>query len=600
MAVGVLLIIICVVLLGEPLYVLIGGIAAYLLLASGEVSSFDGLTGIVELTRKLSDNEILLAVPFFVVSGAIMSEGDIARRLIRVANSVFSRLPGGLAVSSVAACAFFAAISGSSPVTVIAIGSVMFPALVAQRYSERFASGLVTTSGSLGILIPPSIPMLIYAIVDPMELENPPGYSIGGDEGLGVVELFIAGIGPGLFIAFLLGSYSVIYGLRAKIPTIPFNAKEFVAAIKDGFWALMLPVLILGGIYSGIFTPTQAAAVSVIYALVVEVWIHRSLTLRDLPRILSESTVLIGSLLIILALAQGLNEYFELAGVAEWAVAKLEEYELSAAAFLLMVNVLLLFVGMFMDILSAILILVPLLSPIAYSLGIHPIHMAIVFIVNLEIGYMTPPVGLNLFVASTIFKRSIGEMIRSVLPTVGVMFVGLMFITYIPSIALGPVSWAKGGSLYVPFPERRIPMDDLNVRESIDFLSGIAEREEAAGSNGNAPAEAAAPAEPARAMTMAELMAQNQSNLEDEATANAEYTGTGEMLDHFRLVYSRRIRLRDLSLVRDGTLRVEDVAPGEAVPGEELVEDEGSEADSNRDEDGRGDEGQEPGEGSGI
>jgi C4-dicarboxylate transporter DctM subunit len=377
---------------------------------------------------------------------------------------------------------------------------------------------------------------------------------------------------PGLFIAFLLGGYAVLYGLRAKVPTIPFNGKEFLAAARDGFWALMLPVLILGGIYSGIFTPTQAAAVSVIYALVVEVWIHRSLTLRDLPRILSESTVLIGSLLIILALAQGLNEYFELAGVAEWAVAKLEEYELSAAAFLLMVNVLLLVVGMFMDILSAILILVPLLSPIGFSLGIHPIHLAIVFIVNLEIGYMTPPVGLNLFVASTIFKRSIGEMIRAVLPTVGVMLIGLLVITYVPSIALGPVSWFKGGSLYVPFPERRIPMEELGIRESIDFLSGVAEREEAAEAEGDAPeapAAAAPPAEPGRAMTMAELMAQNQANLEEEATNSAEYTGTGEMLDHFRLVHSRRIRLRDLSLVRDGTLRVDEVAPGEAVPGEE-------------------------------
>lgn len=572
MAIGVLLIIAIVVLLGEPLYVLIGGIAAYLLLASGEVAGFSGLTGIVELTRKLSDNEILLAIPFFVISGAFMSEGDIARRLIAVARSAFGFMPGGLAVSAVAACAFFAAISGSSPVTVIAIGSIMYPALVRERYSERFSAGLVTTAGSLGILIPPSIPMLIYAIVDPTELEDPINYSIANDDsGLGIVELFLAGVGPGLFIALLLSGFAVAYGINMKAPTEPFSAKGFGEAAKSGVWSLMLPVIILGGIYSGIFTPTQAAAVSVIYALVVEVWIHRSLTLRDLPRILSESTVLIGSLLIIIALAQGLNEYFELAQVAERAVDKLIELELSAAAFLLMVNLLLLVVGMFMDIISAILILVPLLSPIAYELGIHPIHLAIVFIVNLEIGYLTPPVGLNLFVASTLFRKSIGEIVRSVAPFVGVMLVALMFITYVPTIALGPVSLFKGGSFWVPFPERHIPLHTLEVREAVDFLSSLAEEEEAAEGSGASDAgsagadSAAAAAPPDRPLTMAELMAQNQANLEAEATSDSAYEGTDALRDHYRLVYARRVRLRDLSLVRDGTLDVAPVAPGEGM-----------------------------------
>jgi C4-dicarboxylate transporter DctM subunit len=567
MTLGILLILVVVIVLGEPLYVLIGAIAAYLLLASGEVPTWEGLTTIVELTRKLSDNEILLAIPFFVLSGAIMSEGDIARRLIRVANAIFARVPGGLAISAVAACAFFAAISGSSPVTVIAIGSIMYPALVKERYSERFSSGLVTTAGSLGILIPPSIPMLIYAIVDPMELEDPANYEIArAGQGLGVTELFIAGIGPGLFIAALLGGYSLIYGVRLGVTAKAFDMAELRNAISDGFWALMLPVIILGGIYSGQFTPTQAAAVSVVYAVVVELWIHRSLTLRDLPRVLSDSTVLIGSLLIIMALAQGLNKYFELAGVAEAAVEWLTEMELSAAAFLLFVNVLLLVVGMFMDILSAILILVPLLSPIGYSLGIHPIHLAIVFIVNLEIGYMTPPVGLNLFVGSTIFKKSIGEMVRAVLPFVGVMLIGLIAITYVPTITLGPLSALNGNSFVVGFPERRIPMRELHVRESLDFLSGLAEAEEEEPADG--AAEAAPPArDPGRPLTMAELMAQNQANLEQQALSEGEYSGTGEMLAHFRLVHTRRVRLRDLSLVRDGTLQVEYVPPGAEIVG---------------------------------
>jgi C4-dicarboxylate transporter DctM subunit len=546
MMLGVLALLVVCILLGEPLYVLIGAIAAWLLLSSGQYGTFAELTSIVELTRKLSDNEVLLAIPFFVLSGALMAQGDIARRLIATARAVFGWLPGGLAVSSVAACIFFAAISGSSPVTVIAIGSIMYPAMIKEGFSERFSGGLVTSAGSLGILIPPSIPMIVYAIIDPMELEDPPNYNIDADgTGLGLVELFLAGVGPGILIGGILAIYGIYTGFRTAGTRSDFAFEEVLRSFRQGFWSLMLPVIILGGIYSGVFTPTQAAAVSVIYALIVEVWVHRSLQVNDLPRILGESTVLIGSLLIILALAQGFNKYLELAGVAEEAVEFLLEWELSPLVFLLLVNLLLLVVGAFMDILSAILILVPLLSPIAFQLGIHPIHLAVIFIVNLEIGYLTPPLGLNLFVASTIFRKSIGEVVRSMLPFIGLMIIGLLMVTYIPAISLGPVALYRGSDPAVGFPERHVGMKTAELPEALKFLSGVAAQyEDADEEEDDAPP-------PDRPLTMAELLEQNRRNMERDAMNELAYDTLEELLGDYTAVYSRRTRLRDLTALRE-------------------------------------------------
>ncbi len=599
----VILFVIAVVTLGEPLYVLIGGVAAILLSAefgAGQelslVENLDNLKIIIEMTRRLSDNEVLLAIPFFVISGAIMSEGDIATRLIQFAQAAFAKVPGGLAVSAVFACIFFAAISGSSPVTVIAIGSVMFPAMVKEGYSERFAAGLVTSAGSLGILIPPSIPMILYAIIDPTAFADPSNYELAADAtGSGLVELFLAGVGPGLVIGVILAGYSVFEGRKVggageKVSSVtrlrhafvdigravaaPFYAsvamvlamtRDVVEAVSratprdrsayaekvtdafyHGFWALMLPVVILGGIYAGIFTPTQAAAVSVVYALVVEFFIHRSITWWDIPRTLGDSAVLIGALLIIIALAQGFNKYLELAQVAEGALAILNEWQLSPVAFLLIVNLLLLVVGCFMDILSAILILVPLISPIAFQLGIHPMHLAIVFIVNLEIGYLTPPLGLNLFVASTMFNKSLGEMIRAVMPFTVLMLVGLMMITYIPTISLGLVSAKNGHAFYVPFPENHVALHGLETNEAIALLGGVAEREE------ELAAEEPEVEEPPRVLTMEEIMAGGQAALEEEAMNSLLYETPESLLSDYRLVYSGRVRLADLALFRDG------------------------------------------------
>jgi C4-dicarboxylate transporter DctM subunit len=504
---GILLIVVLGVLLGQPLYVIIGALTLYLLYFGGIFTEFALLASLIEQTRSLADKEVLLAIPFFVLSGAVMTEGDIAKRLIAFADALFGALPGGLAISAVFGCAFFAAISGSSPVTVIAIGSIMYPALTAAGYPERFSTGLLSSAGSLGILIPPSIPMIIYAIVEPRALRDPPGYQVTsfGANDAGVNDLFVAGLIPGAMIALIFAVHSFRMGLirgiggqqesgKARpwgryvgffvgLPLLAVLGPALGAAIsapaqadtrtkllsatgidfvtlwqtfRDGFWALFLPVLILGGIYSGTFTPTQAAAVAVVYAVVVEFFIHRSLTLEDIPRIFTESVVLMGALFVIIALALGFNMYLDRAKIPEHAVEWILSMDLSIYTFLILVNILLLIVGCFMDILSAILILVPLLSPIAFGLGIHPVHLAIVFIVNLEIGYLTPPIGLNLFVASSLFKKGIGEVIRAVAPFIALMMACLMLVTYIPSLSLGLVAMSKGQSPYVTFQDPRV------------------------------------------------------------------------------------------------------------------------------------------------
>jgi C4-dicarboxylate transporter DctM subunit len=325
---------------------------------------------------------------------------------------------------------------------VITIGGVMYPALIKAKYPEQFSAGLLTSAGTLGIIIPPSIPMIVYAIF------------ASGTQVIQVEDLFLAGIGPGFLIGGFLALYCLFNGLlRGE----KFHKSElnFVETLIDGFWSLMLPVIILGGIYTGIFTATEAAAISVVYSLIVEIYIHRSLTLKDLVPVIGESTVLMGSLLIILTMAVGLNDLLAELELPEKAVAWIKQHELTPTTFMLYLNVFLLIVGCFMDIMSAIMILVPLITPMAVSYGIDPIHLGIVFIVNLELGYLTPPMGLNLFVASSLFKKSMGEMIKSVLPFILILFIALMTITYMPTIALGPVNYIKNRPVYVPFPSEQ-------------------------------------------------------------------------------------------------------------------------------------------------
>ena len=594
--------------LGQPLYVILAAVTGVLLLVGTNVySDFEQLDILVEMTRQLSDQEVLLAIPFFVISGAIMSVGDISRRLVNFATVGFRGVPGALSVSAVIGCIFFAALSGSTAVTVIAIGSIVYPSMVANRYSQNFSTGILASAGSLGILIPPSIPMIVYSIVDPHGLMDPPQYSIAkAGQQTGLVDLFLAGVGPGIFIGFIFVIASIIYGAQLERPdgqkvtvvqqlgilfsglakfflrlpvmgaiivtgfwlvvllwarfakTVPAWMergtwlRDFVETFWESFWALLLPAIILGGIYSGVFTPTEAACVSVVYALVVELFIYRSFKLPKIPAVLAESTVLIGSLLIILAVAQGFNRYLEDAAIPNQLVAFILDKQLSTVAFLMVVNIMLLIVGCFMDLMSAVLIFVPLISPVAYQLGIHPLHLAIIFMVNLEIGYLTPPLGLNLFVSSTIFKRSMGDVIKSVLPFIGMMMIGLVAVTYVPTISLGPVSWANGNDFYVPFPERKLPMKALETSEAVQLLARFAPTDDEderpdAGPTAQEQAEAAAGG---RALTMAELTMLAMAAEDEDAVNALSYDSLEDLLADYGRVFRRETTLRNLEASR--------------------------------------------------
>jgi C4-dicarboxylate transporter DctM subunit len=445
----ILLTLVGLILAGVPLFVVIGGVTVACFAVFPQLgfdnwaTSFDSFTKNFNMLEKmvaLADEPTLVAIPFFMIAGAIMSRGAIAQRLVGIANAMFGWLPGGLAVSAVVACMFFAAISGSSPVTVITIGGVMFPALVAKGYSERFSLGLVTSAGSLGIIIPPSIPMIIYAIFASAE-----GVRVS------IEDLFIAGIGPGILIGLCLALYCVVSGRHVERD--PFSWAKLGEAVRDGLWSLTLPLFILGGIYIGVFSATQAAAISVILALFIELLIHKQLKFSDLPDLLSESAVLMGSILIIITLAFGFNEFLTIQEIPEKLRALLERMDLGPIGFVIVLNIFLLIVGALMDIISAIILFVPLVAPAAIALGFDPLHLGLIFIVNLEIGYLTPPVGLNLFVSAGYFERSFGQIIRSVVPFVGLLIVSLGIITFVPRVTLQTVQLKTGREIAMSFPD---------------------------------------------------------------------------------------------------------------------------------------------------
>jgi C4-dicarboxylate transporter, DctM subunit len=408
-------------LVGTPLYVVIG-VAVLLsvkLLGNGElISVADDMYGAVK-------KEVLLAIPFFVLAGGIMTAGSIAERLIRFAQSLIGWLPGGVGVSTVVACMMFAAISGSAPVTVIAIGGIMFPAMVALKYNEDFSLGLVTSAGTLGILIPPSIPMIIYAIMAPVD-----------GRALSIRELFIAGVIPGLIVGAVLAVYSMVAADPEGKSREEFEWSKIRTAFKEGVWSLVLILIIFVGIYVGWFTVVEASAVAVIYALFIELVIHREITWRELLDAFIDSGATMGVLFAILVLAIAFNMYLTEEQIPQAAAEWLSSSVDSKIGFLIMVNLFLLALGCLMDIMSATMIVAPLLAPIAMHYGIDPIHFGIIFIVNLQIGYITPPMGLNLFVSSSYFERPLGQVIKASFPFIFVLLLALIAVTYIPWLSL--------------------------------------------------------------------------------------------------------------------------------------------------------------------
>jgi C4-dicarboxylate transporter DctM subunit len=375
---------------------------------------------IIQQMFNAADSFTLMAIPFFVLSGNIMTAGGMSKRLIRVATALFGGMSGGLAIAATAACAFFAAISGSSPATVAAIGAIMVPALMKQKYNDTYSIGVVTSAGSLGIMIPPSIPMVVYALAT--------GEPIG--------KLFMAGVVPGLMTAgvFALMCYFAAKrgGFGQSDSGTKTDRKELFAALKDGFWGLLMPVIVLGGIYSGVFTPTEAAAVAVIYSAIVGSFIYRDIKLKDYIDILTSSASVSAMIMFIILAASAFSWYLTSQGIPQEVAAWIISIAPEPWMFLLAVNILLLIVGCFMEPNSAILVLAPLFYPIIQKLNINPIHFGIMMIFNLELGLLTPPLGLNLFVAAGMTGFPLSRVVKAVIPFIIAMFSLLIVYTYLP------------------------------------------------------------------------------------------------------------------------------------------------------------------------
>jgi C4-dicarboxylate transporter DctM subunit len=381
------------------------------------------------------ENFEIMAIPFFILAGNFLTHGGVAKRMIRFATSMIGHWYGGLGLAGVMACALFAAISGSSPATVVAIGSIIMPAMVQQGFPKRFGAGVITTSGALGILIPPSIVMVIYAVATGGSVVTGPG----GERVLSasVGQLFMAGVIPGLILATMLGLVTFYRAWKNDYPRMErADWWECFDAFRKSIWGLLLVVIVLGGIYAGFFTPTEAAAVSAVYAFFIAVFVYRDLKLRDVPRVLLGSANMSAMILYIVTNAVLFSFLMTSEQIPQQMVAWIERSGLSWVEFLLIVNLLLLAAGNVMEPTSIVLITAPILFPIAVKLGIHPVHLGILMTVNMEIGLCHPPVGLNLYVASGIAKMGITELTIAVLPWLFTMLVFLVIVTYMPELSL--------------------------------------------------------------------------------------------------------------------------------------------------------------------
>ncbi|MDG2316910.1 MAG: TRAP transporter large permease subunit [Gammaproteobacteria bacterium] len=407
-----------ILLLGAPLFSIIAASAML-----GFYSSEIDLSVMAIEFFGLSEMPILVAIPLFTFAGFILSESNSPKRLVRLSNTLLGWLPGGLAIISLISCALFTAFTGASGVTIIALGALLYPALSEAGYNERFNLGLITTSGSLGLLFAPSLPLILYGIV----------------AGVSIDDLFLAGIFPGLLMIILLAVYSYWKNRQSRIIRV-VSSREIISALKESAWELPLPILVLGGIYSGYFAVSEAAAVTALYVIFVEIIVLREIAWKDLPRITRESMVLVGAILMILGVSLASTNYMIDSGVPEKLFGIVDAYVGGQASFLLALLVFLLILGAILDIFSAIILVVPLILPVASQYNVHPVHLGIVFLATMELGYLTPPVGLNLFISSFRFERSIAEVFRATFPFFLLLLVSVLIITYWPQLSLFLVS----------------------------------------------------------------------------------------------------------------------------------------------------------------
>lgn len=403
------------VVLGAPLFVALGGLAV-LLFRHADVP----LAAVSAEIYRLVTSPTLPTIPLFAFAGYILTVGNVSRRLVRFFRAIVGWMPGGIAVVTVIVCTFFTTFTGASGVTIVALGGILMPALLAERYPERFSLGLITSSGSLGLLFPPCLPVILYGVV----------------AGIAVDQMFLGGLLPGVFLSLIMAAWAVASGVRAGAQRTRFSFRELGAAAWEAKWDLLLPVIVLAGIFGGFATTVEAASLTVLYAALIELLIQRDVEPRRLLKVAGMETIrLVGGFLLLLAAATGLTGYMVDAGVPQAILEWVRSAIGSKVAFLLALNAFLLVVGGFMHIFSAIVIIVPVIAPLAAAYGIHPVHMGIIFLANLEIGFLMPPVGMNLFMSAYRFEKPFGQVVLSVLPFLLLLLAGVLVITYVPELS---------------------------------------------------------------------------------------------------------------------------------------------------------------------
>jgi len=415
MTLALIIALLLLALCGAPLFAVISGLALYLLFSS----QIDSAAMIIEMHR-MATTPILVAIPLFTFAGYLLSESGAPRRLIRLSDAILGWLPGGLSIIALVTCAAFTALTGATGLTIIALGGILLPALLRGKYPEKFSLGLLTTSGTLGLLFPPSLPLIIYAIIAKVRID----------------QLFVAGLLPGILLIVLLSAFSIQKAIAVEVPRTEFHVWEVFKALKDAIWELPLPVVVLGGIYSGYFVVSEAAAITAAYVLLIEVIIYRDIRWKQLPRIMRKSMILVGGILIILGAALGLTNYLIDEQIPMRMLDFFKTHINSPLFFLIVLNFFLLAVGCVMGTFSALTVVVPLVAPVAQAYGVHPVHIAIIILTNLEIGASIPPLGINLFIASIRFERPVLKLYLASLPFIGVLLFALAILTYIPWFSL--------------------------------------------------------------------------------------------------------------------------------------------------------------------
>jgi tripartite ATP-independent transporter DctM subunit len=410
-------------LFGAPLFVVVLAAA----LVGFYASDIDLSIAAVEVYR-ITDTPLLLALPLFTYTGYVLAAGNTSRRLVDLFQSLAGWMPSGLAVVAFVVCAFFTALTGASGVTIVALGALLLPALQQSGYGERFSLGLVTTSGSLGLLLVPSVPLILYGIV---------AQQIEGAGDFDIEDLFVAGLVPAALMVVMLSAWAMFHNRGADIPRVPLEAARIGRALWAARWELPLPFLVLGGIYSGVFAISEAAAITALYVTVVALFGYREVAPRDLVRIARESMTIVAGIIMILGSALAFSNYLVDAEVPQALFAVVQSRIEHPLLFLLLLNLLLLLLGAILDVFSALVIMVPLILPVALGYGVDPVHLGILFLANMQIGYFTPPIGMNLFIASYRFGKPLTEIFAACWPFMLVLLLALALITYVPAVSLG-------------------------------------------------------------------------------------------------------------------------------------------------------------------